>query len=162
MYTMKLYKGDYRARQLQANADGCLAYVEHHFNSSPSAMANFPAVIVSTNASQTRRNWGRWYARAVSKEFNIPVGGDEGLVGGYDGRGDFNLRFTAMPAILLEPLFASNPQHAEWIRSDAGQLRLARILTESIQRFFPMPGPIGASCIGIRSPSSPSWPSAIC
>lgn len=67
------------------------------------------------------------------------------MVGGYNGRGDGNLRLTDMPAILLEPLFASNPQHAEWIRSDAGQARLARILSESIQRFFQKGGVIGFS-----------------
>ncbi len=50
-----------------------------------------------------------------------------------------------MPAILLEPLFASNPQHADIIRSDRGQTDLARILVESIQRFFPNGGLIAFS-----------------
>ena len=36
MYRCKFYKGDYRERQEQANADRCAAYVEHHFNSSTS------------------------------------------------------------------------------------------------------------------------------
>jgi hypothetical protein len=67
------------------------------------------------------------------------------MVGGFNGRGDANLRLTDMPAILLEPLFASNPQHAEWIRNQSGQARLARILSESIQRFFPNGGLIGFS-----------------
>ena len=50
-----------------------------------------------------------------------------------------------MPALLLEPLFGSNPQHAEWIRSESGQQRLAQILVESIQRFFPGGGLVGFS-----------------
>ena len=146
MYDEKLYKGDYLARQRKANADNCVAYVEHHFNSSTNPSAQYTCVIVGSNASQTSRNWGRWYARAVANEFGIPVGGDQGIVvGGFDGRGDGNLRHTKMPAILLEPLFASNPQQAEWIRSEAGQNRLARILTESIQRFFQDGGLIGFS-----------------
>ena len=37
-------------------------------------------------------------------------------------------------------LFASNPQQAEIIRSDSGQDTLARILAESIRRFFPAGG----------------------
>lgn len=146
MYEVRFYKGDYRERQRQANRDGCIAYVEHHFNSSASSTANYTVVITGANASQTSRNWGRWYAKAVAREFGIPVGGDQGIVvGGYDGRGDFNLRFTSMPAILLEPLFASQPQHAEWIRSDTGQERLARILCDSFLRFFQQGGLVGFS-----------------
>jgi hypothetical protein len=146
MYTVRFYRGNYADRQRQANEDRCVAYVEHHFNSTTSPMANYAVVITGSNASQTSRNWGRWYAQAVAREFDLPVGGDQGIVvGGYNGRGDGNLRLTDMPAILLEPLFASNPQHAEWIRNDLGQARLARILCESVQRFFKNGGLIGFS-----------------
>ena len=41
-----------------------------------------------------------------------------------------------MAAILLEPLFVSNPRHAEIVRSEDGQMRLARVLVDSIKRFF--------------------------
>jgi hypothetical protein len=145
LYEVRFYKGDYRGRQQQANNDGAKAYVEHHFNSF-SATSNYTVVITGSNASSTSKSWGRWYAQAISREFTVPIGGDEGIkVGGFDNRGDHNLKHTWMPAILLEPLFASNPQHAAWIRSDAGQTRLARILSESIQRFFPLGGVIGFS-----------------
>lgn len=157
MYQVRFYKGEYIDRQRQANADGCVAYVEHHFNSSPSSTANYTVVITGANASQTSRNWGRWYAQAVSREFDLPMGGDQGImVGGYNGRGDYNLRFTNMPAILLESLFGSNPQHCEWIRSDSGQQRLARILCESIQRFFQKGGLIGFSVGHKYKTSSPN------
>ena len=137
MYEIRFYKGDYRERQRKANEDDCICYVEHHFNSSSSPSANYTVVITGSNASQTSKNWGRWYAQSVAREFDLRLGGDQGIkVGGYNGRGDNNLRLTEMPAILLEPLFASNPQHAEWIRSDERQSWLARILCESIQRFF--------------------------
>lgn len=146
MYEVRFYRGEYRERQRQANEDGCVAYVEQHFNSSSSPAANYTVVIVGSNASQTSRNWGRWYAHAVGREFGIPVRGAEGIVvGGYEGRGDYNLRFTAMPAVLLEPLFVSNPVHAEWVRSESGQMRLARILSDSVQRFFQTGGLIGFS-----------------
>jgi hypothetical protein len=146
MYRVRFYKGDLLARQTQANRDGCVAYIEHHFNSSENAAANYAVALTGSNASQTSRNWGRWYAQAVAREFGIPVGGDQGIkVGGYDGRGDFNLRFTSMPAILLEPLFASNPMHADWIRSETGQMRMAQILCDSVQRFFQQGGLIGFS-----------------
>lgn len=70
------------------------------------------------------------YAEAIGREFSATLGGDQGiLVGGYNGRGDDNVRYTDMPAVLLEPLFGSNPAHAEWIRSEAEQTRLARPAT---------------------------------
>ncbi len=157
MYRCKFYKGDYHDRQVQANADKCVGYVEHHFNSAASAAASYTVVITGANASQTSRNWGRWYAQAVAREFDLPVGGDQGiLVGGYGGRGDFNLRFTNMPAILLEPLFVSNPQQADWVRSVAGQTRLASILSDSIRRFFQNGGLIGFSVGHKYKRSSPS------
>lgn len=75
------------------------------------------------------------------------------MVGGYGGRSDGNLKLTDMPAILVEPLFANNPVHAEWILSDAGRERLARILADSIQRCFPNGGLIGFS-VGHKYKSS--------
>lgn len=138
MYEVRFYTGEYKHRQEQANEAKAVAYVEHHFNSSSSSSANYAVVVTGSNASTTSRNWGRWYAHAVAKEFGTKVSGDNGLlIGGWEGRGDGNLRYTKMPAILLEPLFASNPQQADIIRSDSGQTRLARVLVESIQRFFP-------------------------
>ena len=146
MYTVRFYKGEYSDRQKQANKDKCVAYVEHHFNSSSNQTANYSVVITGANASQISQNWGRWYARAVAQEFDVPLGGDQGImIGGYGGRGDFNLRFTDMPAILLEPLFASNPQHARIINSEDGQAKLAEILCASIQRFFQKGGLIAFS-----------------
>ncbi|MBS0402238.1 MAG: N-acetylmuramoyl-L-alanine amidase [Proteobacteria bacterium] len=137
-YTVKFYKGDYFQRQQAANADRAVAYVEHHFNSSASPSAGYAVVVVGSNASSTSRNWGRWYAKAVAEQFGTQVGGDGGiLVGGWEGRGDGNVKHTKMPAVLLEPLFASNPQQADAIRSEAGQAALARILVESVRRFFP-------------------------
>jgi hypothetical protein len=146
MYSVKFYKGDYYDRQRAANRDEAVAYVEHHFNSSSSPEAGYAVVVTGSNASQTSKNWGRWYARAVADQFGIRVSGDNGiLVGGWNGRGDGNLKYTDMPAILLEPLFASNPQHADIMRSETGQAALARVLVESIQRFFPRGGLIAFS-----------------
>jgi len=146
MYKVKFYRGDYLERQLRANEDNCRGYLEHHFNSSSSTTANYAVVITGYNASHTSKNWGRWYSQAVSQDFDVPIGGDNGIkVGGYNGRGDYNLKFTSMPAILVEPLFASNPQHAPWIRLENGQTRLASIICESVLRFFQEGGLIGFS-----------------
>jgi N-acetylmuramoyl-L-alanine amidase len=108
MFHVKFYKGEYIKRQQAANADGAVAYVEHHFNSDEASKAGYACVVVGSNASNTSRNWGRWYAKAIAQQFGGGIGGDQGiLVGGYHGRGDGNLKHTRMPAVLLEPLFAS-------------------------------------------------------
>lgn len=156
-YSVKFYKGDYLERQQAANAGGAVAYVEHHFNSSASPTASYAVVVVGSNASSTSRNWGRWYAKAVAEQFGTQVGGDGGiLVGGWNGRGDGNVKHTKMPALLLEPLFASHPQQADIIRSDAGQAALARILAESVRRFFPDGGLIAFSVGHKYKRSSPN------
>jgi hypothetical protein len=157
MYKTKFYKGDYLQRQLQANADKAVAYVEHHFNSSASEQAGYAVVVVGSNASPTSRNWGRWYSRAIAEQFGTKVAGDDGiLVGGWNGRGDGNVKHTQMPALLLEPLFGSNPQQAEIIRSASGQAALARVLVESIRRFFPKGGLIAFSVGHKYKTSSPN------
>ncbi|HEY9199845.1 MAG TPA: hypothetical protein VIR60_10800 [Gammaproteobacteria bacterium] len=114
-------------------------------------------MIVGANASNTSKNWARWYAQSVANSFGIGLGGDQGVVvGGFGGRGDGNVKLTRMPAILVEPLFANNPAHAEWMRSAAGQERLARILADSIQRCFPDGGLIGFSVGHKYKTSSPN------
>ena len=146
MYTIKFYRGDYRTRQVEANRDKAVCYVEHHFNSSSDPSAAYALVVTGSNSSRTSREWGRWYAHRVAMEFGSRLGGDDGIkVGGYQGRGDSNLRYTKMPAILLEPLFASNPRQAALIRSDWGRMQLANILVESIREFFPSGGLVAFS-----------------
>lgn len=145
-YEVRFYKGDYTARQNQANKDKCIAYVEHHFNSSPSPNSNYVVIVTGSNASDASKNWGRWYAQEVAKKFGLPMGGTEGLlVGGFNGRGDGNVKYTNMPAILLEPLFVSNPAGALIAKSDTGQADLAMILAKSIQKSFPQGGIVGFS-----------------
>lgn len=145
MYHVKFYTGEYSTRQRAANQDKCTAYVEHHFNAA-TATANYVVVITGANASSTSKTWGRSYAQRISDEFKVPMGGSRGiLVGGWNGRGNNNLKYTHMPAILLEPLFVSNPTQAEWVRSEEGQNKLAKVLADSIIEYFPGGGLIGFS-----------------
>lgn len=144
-YTVKFYKGEYYTRQNDANRDKAVAYVEHHFNAGLFT-ANYTVVIVGSNASKKSIEWGKDYTRAICKAFSTIPGGDDGIkVGGYNGRGNGNLVKTEMPAILLEPLFASNPEHAEHMRSKDGQYKLAQALVDSIRQHFPKGGLIAFS-----------------
>ena len=150
-YTVKFYKGDYFDRQKAANADKCICYIEHHFNSSAApdpTTADYAVVIVGKNASTKSIQWGKLYSRMVDEEFNEirKVGGTDGvLIGGYGGRGDGNVRLTNMPAILVEPMFCNDPEHAKVIKSQEGQEKLAEILVASILTIFPNGGLVGFS-----------------
>lgn len=149
MYTIKFYKGNYKNRQEQANEDNVDLYVEHHFNSSSNKKANYAITIVANNASEKSKNIGRYYSKLTSKVFSdigVSIGGKNGIVvGGYNGRGNNNLRFTKMPAILVEPLFGSTLDHARKIKAEDGQDKLAKILAQTIINFFPEGGNIGFS-----------------
>jgi N-acetylmuramoyl-L-alanine amidase len=146
MFTVKFYQGDYKARQELANADKCIAYVEHHFNNINDDSAGYPAVVVARNASQQCFKWGRSYAQLLIETFGIPGSGDKGVnIGGLNGMSDSSLKFAAMPAILVEPFSVINPNHAQWIKSDEGRQKLAEILRESIKENFPDGGLIGFS-----------------
>ena len=148
-YLIKFYKGDYTTRQNSANLDKAVLYVEHHFNGG-SATANYSLCNVATNAGLKSKAIATSYVNRISRAFNTPLANNDfaqkGVsVGGFKGRGNGNLSKTNMPAILLEPLFASNPAQAALIRSEQGQIELARCLVETIQEFFPAGGLIAFS-----------------
>ncbi|MBX3288432.1 MAG: N-acetylmuramoyl-L-alanine amidase [Acidobacteria bacterium] len=153
-YTVKFYKGDYKARQLAANADKALGYFEQHFNAVDDPGPKYCHAKVATNASKTSIAMAEWYAKRVAAEFGIPLGFDNGVDKG--GRGNGNLIHTAMPAILLEPLFVSNPAGAALARSPDGQKRLAKCLADTVRNFYPNGGKIAFSVGHKYKTSSPN------
>jgi N-acetylmuramoyl-L-alanine amidase len=144
-YKVKFYVGDYGERQRQANADKADVYIEQHFNGG-SATADYSMVVVGSNAGRVSKAFGIMYSKLVSEAFGTKIGAQNGILpGGFNGRGDGNIKHTNMPAVLLEPLFATNPERAEQIRSEAGQNALARCIVDCIKHFFPNGGLIGFS-----------------
>jgi N-acetylmuramoyl-L-alanine amidase len=145
-YTVKFYTGEYIERQRAANADRAVLYVEHHFNSTDNQTADYTCVIVGSNAGRTSKEFGQMYARKVAESFGCRIGGVNGLLlGGYNGRGDGNIKHTNMPAVLLEPLFISNPKRAAQVITEPSQHQLAKSLAACIKHFFPNGGLIGFS-----------------
>lgn len=144
-YKVKFYKGEYRERQRNANRDKAICYVEHHFNAG-SASANYACVVVGSNASQTSIKFARDYVNLIAQHFNTKLGGDKGILkGGYQGRGNANVYYTDCPTILVEPLFASNPTHAQIIKSERGIDILAECLVFAIKQNFPNGGLVAFS-----------------
>lgn len=148
-YSVKFYKGDYSVRQRNANADKAIVYIEHHFNGG-SPLANYALCNVATNSSQKSRAVAKSYVDRISRVFDVPLANNDfakgGVsVGGCKGRGNGNLSRTLMPAVLLEPLFASNPKLASIIRSEVGQDKLAECLADTIKEHFPQGGLVAFS-----------------
>lgn len=149
-YTTQFYMGDYIRRQHKAIAHGCVAYVEQHFNSVGDPDPNYVMVITpNPDPLSETKEWGKWYASHVAQAFETKVHSQHnGVVpGGFNGVGNGNIKTAGsrMPAILLEPLFASNPAQASAIRSAEGQDKLADSLVKSIETFFPNGGKIAFS-----------------
>jgi N-acetylmuramoyl-L-alanine amidase len=148
-FQIKFYRGDYFQRQRAANRDKAICYVEHHFNGG-SATANYCLVNVATNASWKSKKFAQSYVDKISARLEVKKAendfADNGVsVGGYKRRGNKNIYFTACPAILLEPLFATNPVHANLIKTESGVLALAQCLADSIEEQFPNGGIVAFS-----------------
>ena len=147
-YRVKFYKGSYKQRQLEANKDDAICYVEQHLNSTAKYIDSKPdysMTIVSKNASKTSMSWGKWYATEVNAVFDeiTRLGDGDGVKVG--GRGGLNLKHTKMPAILLEPMFINDPAHSFLLFSDEGRDALAWVLYCSIVKFFPQGGLVAFS-----------------
>jgi len=174
-YDVRFFTGSYRTRQKLANDWGADLYVEHHFNSADASQANqpnYPLVVVAVNASERSKVWGQSYVRKVSAllgpffgatyaprsfgdpHFGVKVGGFS--AGGINNRGDYNLRFTNMPAILLEPAFVSNATHAKVITTLDGKSLFAKALIQSIQEILPDGGKVAFSVGHKGKPSKPN------
>ncbi|MDQ7825450.1 MAG: S41 family peptidase [Candidatus Eremiobacteraeota bacterium] len=152
IYKVKFYRGDYKERQQKAIADGAVCYVEQHFNATEDPVTNYTMVLITDTASAFTRSWAQYYADTLSEKLSLKKGYDNGIKLLKDGdRGYGNLRHSAMPAILLEPFFLSNPTGLSWASSKRDLL--AETLVESIHRFFPQGGLVAFS-VGHRYKTS--------
>lgn len=139
--------GGYRERQMKANRIKCRGYAEFHLNAleydRPGFKDNPALVVCADNASATSKQWGHTYAELSSAAFGVPYAGVHVRRPGQ--RGYWNLYYTKMPAILLEPLFISDPKLAAVAMSDEGQQQMAEIFMRSVRTIFPEGGLFGLS-----------------
>lgn len=151
LYKAKQYSGEYKTRQLAANKDKAVAYVEFHANGSDSRTPNYALAVVADNASGTSQRWGKWWSAKIAEVFGNR---DNGIViGGFGGRGNHNLKFTDMPAILLEPFFITSQEGAMWAKRRVEDQ--AQVLVASIRQFFPQGGLVALSLGHKGKPSKP-------
>ena len=138
---------DYKDRQLFANSKKAVLYIEHHFNAleydKPGTSDNPSSVLVATNGSQKSRDFAKLYSERVSARWGYPNKGVD--IVDSKRAGYWNLYYTSMPAVLLEPLYVSDPEQATLAMSEVGQKALAEILAQTIREQFPQGGLIAFS-----------------
>lgn len=147
MYKVKFYHGDYRERQHLANVDGAICYLEQHLNSSINEHVNYSACIVATNASEKSMDWASDLASRTSGYLQTPIyegAFGRGVMKAIE-RGNGNLFYTDMPAIINEPLFASNPLGARMLKEGNAIAVIARQIATSIEKNFPEGGLVAFS-----------------
>jgi hypothetical protein len=141
VYLFRFYSGNSREKQDKANIDRCSAYLDFQFNISADPQAEYTAVAVASNASRTSKYWARQFSQLISEDFGIPIGGNNGvLIGGEYGKNETDLIYTQIPAVMILPLFISNPIHASWIKDKSIQFQIARNLAKSLYSTFPNGG----------------------
>jgi len=143
-----LLKGDYTGqheRQAMAQKEGCAGVVDFHFNSFDNPQAHGGEVFYKSACADSKK-----FARSIWSEFEklpLPPHGDP-LKPAAGSRAAYIERY-AMPAVLLEPLFLSNPQQAEWLHMTGGQSsnvkNLAQAIAQGIRQSFAEGSTIGLS-----------------
>lgn len=129
----------YRDRQNYANSQNAGLYVEFHFNAKeydkPGVQDNPATVLVCNNAGTLTRKLAADFADHISRAFGHPNGGL--LIRSPGDRAYYNLYYSRPPAILIEPLYVSDPTQAALAMREDTQQRIAEILRDVVVKYFP-------------------------
>ena len=140
-------EGDYPDRQNAANIWNADLYIEQHFNAiaydKEADSDNYSLALCAHNASNRSKDIARFYADRAAELVNLPNAGV--LVRGYRERGDYNLRFTDMPAFIAEPLFISDASQEAFAASEAGRDACARAVVDTVRWALPNGGRVALS-----------------
>jgi hypothetical protein len=137
-----------KQRQIEANKDEAICYVEHHFNSNVGKPGSYAAVLLAHNHSNKSELWATDYLSRLYAAAGTVLSATKVVHLAAGERGEALIVRTKMPAVILEPLFCNNLNHIHWI-AGLGWLNLAQVLTESIKAQFPGGGLVAFS-IGHR------------
>lgn len=149
-----LLTGDYatrvKPRQIQAKAEDCALTIDFHFNSNGSGAIGGEVYFKDGDAKAKN------FAKAVIDVFrslNLPDHGDP-LKPAGDSRAAFILAYHG-PAVLLEPLFISNPTQAAWICDAANLASLGQGIARAIKANTDAGDKIGLSIGHLGKDSAP-------
>lgn len=147
--------GDYavrgQPRQLQAQIERCALTIDFHFNSNGSGALGGEVYFKDGDSK------AKDFAKAVIDVFrglNLPDHGDP-LKPAGGSRAAF-IQAYAGPAVLLEPLFISNPTQAAWIRDPANLAALGQGIARAIKAKTSSGDKIGLSIGHLGKDSAPN------
>jgi hypothetical protein len=144
--------GDYGDRQAKANKLGAVCYYEQHMNSYTTAAEQYGLVEVASNASAKSKAWAAELAARCQAVTFLPTRVRQIP---YQGRGDYNIRLTAMPACLGEPGPINHVAFDKWMEVAGNRALLAAAVAESIFAAFPDGGIVALSVGHLGKTSSP-------
>ena len=146
--------GDYatrvKPRQIQARSEGCALTIDFHFNSNGATAIGSEVYFKDGDAKS------KAFAKAVIDVFrglNLPDHGDP-LKPAGDSRAAFILAYGGT-AVLLEPLFISNPTQAAWIRDASNLASLGQGIARAIKANTSAGDKIGLSIGHLGKDSAP-------
>ena len=156
--------GDYvgkHVRQAQAKAAGCALSIEFHFNSNGRDAKHsgvyFKHQDARSEAAATlfQDGFDRLFADKPGWGGSTKDSSEDG------GRSSFIDRYS-QPAVLIEPLFVSNPDQAAWIHDDDNVGLLARVVADALIAATADGDLIGLSIGHLGKDSSPGDRGAAC
>ncbi len=156
--------GDYvgrgrHIRQAQAKAERCALTVDFHFNSNGPA-ARGAEVYFKKGDSASKQVAQRIVAGF--QKIGLPDHGDP-VKASDDGEGRAQfIDFYSNPAVLLEPLFVSNPEQVAWLHDDANFKKLGEVVATAILASTKDGDTVGLSIGHLGKDSSPKDRGATC
>jgi N-acetylmuramoyl-L-alanine amidase len=167
-YTHVILRGDYTSdtaleRQQMALQQGCVAVVDVHFNSAESSNASGGEVHFQSTAaltSESRRFAEQMWERLALT--GLPPHGSNPVRSTNEAPRSAFINSYLMPTVLLEPLFISNREQADWLHQRNNVQLLANAINEAIRFTFPRGGLFGLSPGHVFKTSSPDDPGAGC
>ena len=161
IYRPLILKGDYAGdgasgheRQRMAKSKGCICVVEFHFNSAADAKARGAEVHFQKGVPDSLKFADAMWAEIAT--VGLPGHGNMPVKSTAEAKRSAFIDHYEMPAILLEPLFISNPEQAKWIHEEANLQKLAAVISAGIKGEFFKGGTIGLSPGHAYKTSSPS------
>ena len=130
--------GDYVSptdRQQQAANKHCAVTIDFHFNSSSDKKAKGGEVWYKPN-DDLAKNLARDILQGY-KNVGLPIHGSNGLEAATTGTRSSFIRHYPCPSVLLEPLFVTNQEQAEWIHNSSNLKSLAQAIADCIKAHFP-------------------------
>jgi N-acetylmuramoyl-L-alanine amidase len=150
VYRPIILRGDYAGngasgheRQESAKREGCICVVEFHFNSDSDSKARGGETHFQKGVPDSLKFADAMWAEIAST--GLPSHGTEPVKSTAVAKRSAFIDRYEMPAILLEPLFVSNPGQAKWIHDPKNVGNLASVISAGIKGQFPKGGRVGLS-----------------